>query len=69
MSAKIIFPGDLDLNIFFSDQAAITSTFGIPKKMGEYDGLEVKLMRNKVPEETTIIQYAYAQSSNRWKRS
>ncbi|WP_313692109.1 hypothetical protein [Halorarum halobium] len=60
-------PGDFDLNMFFSDKSAISSTHGMPKIIGELDGLEVEVMRNKVADEISIDQYVDAQQSKRWK--
>ncbi len=60
-------PGDFDVNIFFSAHADIRSTYGIPKVIGEYDGLEVETMRNKVPDERSIQEYVAAQESKRWQ--
>ena len=61
-------PGDFDLNIFFSKQSLVSSTYGMPKMVGEYNGLEVEVMRNKVPEEMNIEQYVKEQDSKRWHR-
>ena len=61
-------PGDFDLNVFLSAQAAIPSTYGMPQKIGEHDGVTVEVMRNKIPEETTVQEYVAAQDSKRWDR-
>lgn len=61
-------PRDFDLNIFFSNQSGVSSTYGMPKIIGEYGGLEVEVMRNRVPERMSIRQYVEAQDSKRWNR-
>lgn len=61
-------PGDFDLNVFFSDLANISSTHGRPEIIGEYNGLKVEVMRNKVPDNMTVEQYVKAQDSKRWRR-
>ncbi|UPV75316.1 hypothetical protein M0R89_04430 [Halorussus limi] len=61
-------PGDFDLNVFFSDQASISSTHGRPEIIGEYDDLEVEVMRNRVPDGMSVRQYVEAQDSKRWRR-
>ncbi|WP_049985147.1 hypothetical protein [Halobellus rufus] len=61
-------PGDFDLNIFFSDRSSVSSTYGMPKIIGEYGGLKVEVMRNKVPEEMSIERYVETRGSKRWKR-
>lgn len=61
-------PGDFDLNVFFSDQASISSTFGMPKILPNYNGMKVEVMRNTVPERMTIKQYVETQNSKRWHR-
>lgn len=61
-------PGDFDLNIFFTRRSAISSTYGMPEVIGEYNGLKVEVMRNKVPENLTIREYIHGQDSKRWQR-
>ena len=61
-------PGDFDLNMFFSDQADVKSTYGMPKIIGEYDDLEVEVMRNKVSDDLSIEQFVESQDSKRWQR-
>lgn len=61
-------PGDFDLNVFFSTDAEITSTYGMPEIIGTYQGLKVEVMRNRVPENKSIEQYVQQQNSKRWQR-
>jgi hypothetical protein len=61
-------PGNFDLNIFFFEQSAVSSTYGMPKIIGEYNGLEVEVMRNKVSNDRNIEEYVQAQDSKRWQR-
>jgi len=61
-------PGDFDVNMFFSAQSAVPSTYGMPKKIGEHNGLKVEIMRNKIPEEIDVREYVLASDSKRWNR-
>ena len=61
-------PGDFDLNVFFSKQSNVSSTYGMPENIGEYNGLKVEAMRNKVPDESNIEEYIDTLDSKRWQR-
>lgn len=61
-------PGDFDVNIFFTAHSNVSSTYCRPKIIGKISGLDVEVMRNKVPEEIGVIQYVNAQDSKRWRR-
>ncbi len=61
-------PGDFDVNMFFSAQSDVSSTYGMPKKIGEYNGLTVEVMRNKIPVEKDVREYVKARDTKRWNR-
>ena len=60
------YPGDFDVNMFFESGCDVSSTVGMPKVIGEVDGRKIEVMRNKVPEGTSIQSYANSMTSGRW---
>lgn len=61
-------PGDVDLNLFYHEEADMTSTAGMPKKIGEYNGLKVEVMRNRIRDGESVKEYMANGRSKRWER-